>query len=61
MSDQILAFLALARGKSQVSLEEFTGHVRNSIRVIEQILAVKFETESEKKVLRVDGIGFSKS
>jgi RNA 3'-phosphate cyclase len=61
MSDQILVFLALATGKSQVTLEEFTGHVRTSIRVIEQILAVKFETESEKRLLCVDGIGFSKS
>jgi RNA 3'-phosphate cyclase len=61
MSDQILVFLALAAGKSQVSLEEFTEHVTTSIRVIEQILAVKFETEPEKKIVFIEGIGFSKS
>ncbi len=61
MSDQILVFLALAAGKSQVALQEFTGHMTTSLRVIEQILAVKFETEPEKKIVCVDGIGFSKS
>jgi RNA 3'-phosphate cyclase len=61
MSDQILVFLALAAGKSQVALEEFTEHVATSMRVIEQILKVKFEIEPKKKIVSIDGIGFSKS
>lgn len=61
MSDQILVFLALAAGKSQVALEEFTEHVATSIRVIEQILAVKFEIEPKKKIVSINGIGFSRA
>jgi RNA 3'-phosphate cyclase len=60
MSDQILVFLALVTGRSQVSLEDFTQHVTTSIKVIEQILPVKFETEPESKIVRVDGAGFSR-
>jgi RNA 3'-phosphate cyclase len=56
MSDQIIPFLALADGKSEVSVEEFTEHVNTNMLVCEKLLGVKFEKEDRK--IKVDGIGF---
>ena len=58
MSDQLLIFLALAEGKSKISVEEFTQHVETNIKVIEKILGIKFEVDREEKRIEVDGIGF---
>ncbi|MCX6821515.1 MAG: RNA 3'-terminal phosphate cyclase [Candidatus Aenigmarchaeota archaeon] len=57
MADQILVFLALAKGKSQVKVEEITEHCRTNIQVIEEILPIEFEIDKEKKEISVEGIG----
>jgi len=61
MADQIIPFLALADGKSEVTVEEITDHCLTNIFVLEKILEIKFEVEGEKgefgKIL-VDGVGF---
>jgi len=59
MADQILPFIALAKGTSEVKVENFTEHVTSNIYVIEKFLDVKFEIDKENKILRVKGIGFS--
>lgn len=59
MSDQVLPFLALAKGRSEVRVEEFTDHVKSNIRIIENVLNVKFEIDEKSKIISVDGIGFS--
>lgn len=56
MSDQIIPFLALADGESEVSVEEFTEHVNTNMLVCEKLLGVKFEKEGKK--IKVSGIGF---
>jgi RNA 3'-terminal phosphate cyclase (ATP) len=56
MSDQIIPFLALADGESEVSVEEFTEHVNTNMLVCEKLLRVKFEKEDKK--IKVSGIGF---
>jgi len=56
MSDQIIPFLALAYGESEVSIEEFTEHVNTNMIVCEKLLGVKFEKENKK--IKVNGIGF---
>jgi len=58
MADQILIFLALAKGRSQVKVEEITEHCMTNIQVIEQILPVEFKIDKEKREISVDGIGF---
>jgi len=57
-ADQILIYLALAKGRSQVMVEEITQHVKTNIRIIEQILPVEFQVDYNKKLISVDGIGF---
>jgi RNA 3'-terminal phosphate cyclase (ATP) len=58
MADQILVFLALAKGTSHVKVEEITEHCRTNIQVIEQILPVEFEIDKEKREISVEGIDF---
>jgi len=57
-ADQILVFIALAKGKSEVRLEELTDHCRTNTHVIEQILPVLFEVNEEKKEISIEGTGF---
>jgi RNA 3'-terminal phosphate cyclase (ATP) len=57
MADQILVFLALVKGKSQLKVEEITEHCRTNIQVIEEILPIEFEIDKEKKEISVEGIG----
>lgn len=43
LADQILPFMALSQGKSQVSVSEVTSHCKTNIWVIEKFLEGKFE------------------
>jgi len=56
MADQILIFLALAKGKSRVRVEGITEHCKTNISVIEEILPVEFKTN--ENIIEVEGIGF---
>jgi RNA 3'-terminal phosphate cyclase (ATP) len=58
MSDQILIFLALAKGQSRVKVEEITEHCRTNISAIEEILPVEFKIN--QNIIEVEGIGFEK-
>jgi RNA 3'-terminal phosphate cyclase (ATP) len=57
MSDQIIPFMALAGGKSSVTVEEITGHCRTNMLACEKILGVKFFVEGNR--ISCDGIGFT--
>ncbi len=46
LADQILPYLALASGKSQVTVSEITGHCQSNIWVIEKFLDGKFEIKN---------------
>ena len=59
MADQIIPFIALAKGKSRVKVEELTEHCLTNIRVCEEILGIKFEIDEENKIIEVDGLSFS--
>jgi RNA 3'-terminal phosphate cyclase (ATP) len=61
MADQVLIFLALAKGKSRVKVEEITEHCKTNIGVIEKILPVEFEIDEKRKEISVEGIGFSRN
>jgi len=58
MADQILVFLALAKGESKVKAEEITEHCRTNIQAIEEILPIEFKIEKEKKEISIEGIDF---
>ncbi|MEM5797712.1 MAG: RNA 3'-terminal phosphate cyclase [Candidatus Aenigmatarchaeota archaeon] len=52
MSDQIILFLALAKGKSEVMVEEITDHCRSNILVTEKILDIRFDIDENNKIIR---------
>jgi len=56
MADQILPFLALAEGKSKITVEKITPHCRTNISVCEKILGVKFKVDEEKREIDVGGM-----
>ena len=43
LADQLLIFMALAEGKSEITVSDLTGHVKTNMWVIEKFLDVKFE------------------
>lgn len=45
LADQILPYLALAGGKSQISVSEITNHCRTNIWVIEKFIPRRFKTK----------------
>ncbi len=57
MSDQIIPFIALAKGKSKVTIEEYTDHVKANILATEKMLNVKFEVNQKENIVAVEGIG----
>ena len=58
MADQIIPFIALAKGKSRVRVEAITEHCSTNIKVCEKILGVKFEVNEKDKLIEVDGFNF---
>ncbi len=62
MGDQIVPYMAIARGKSRAIVRELTNHLLTNIHVVEKILGVKFHTTPLEKgfSLEVEGIGFSR-
>lgn len=60
MADQILPFLALANGKSSITVEEVTQHCISNISVCEKILDCKFLVDKVNKRIEVEGMGFTR-
>jgi RNA 3'-terminal phosphate cyclase (ATP) len=46
MQDQLIIFMALARGRSSMLCGELTLHTRTSISIAEQLLPVKFDVST---------------
>src|SRR3989344_648371 len=60
-ADQLLVFMALAKGKSEIAVSKFTEHCRTNISIIEKFLECKFAVEGELNMpakISVEGIGF---
>ncbi len=58
MGDQVIPFMGLAQGTSQVKVTEITRHTKTNIFVTEKILKVNFEVEDDKPgLIRVKGMG----
>lgn len=48
MTDQILPYMAFAKGKSEVSVAKVTQHAKTNISVIERFLDVKFKVKGNR-------------
>ena len=59
MCDQIIPFIALAKGRSEITVEEITEHVRSNILVTEKILGVEFMVDEKERKIAVEGICFT--
>ncbi len=58
MSDQILPYMALAPGKSEITSTELTSHTLTNLSLLEKILAIDFDItgdEGEPGRIRVEG------
>jgi len=61
LADQLLLYMALAEGRSTITVSEITSHLLTNVWVIEQFLPVKFEVEGEvgkPGTVSVEGVGF---
>jgi len=62
LTDQLIPYLALAEGTSEITSSELTSHTLTNIALVERILGVKFEVQGRQgepgRVL-VEGRGFS--
>lgn len=63
LTDQLVPYLALAEGVSEITSAEITSHTLTNIALVEQILDVKFELQDGRGQagnIKVNGIGFAK-
>ena len=59
LADQLVLYMALAKGRSSLFAGRITKHLVTNIWVIEQFLPVRFEVDKEAGRISVDGVGFS--
>ncbi|KAH9831012.1 RNA 3'-terminal phosphate cyclase [Rhodofomes roseus] len=63
MQDQMIIFLALAKGRSSVKTGPLTLHTKTAIWVVEQLTKVRFVVHEESEssfVIQCDGIGYTR-
>jgi RNA 3'-terminal phosphate cyclase (ATP) len=61
LADQLLLYMALAEGRSTITVSEITPHLMTNVWVIEQFVPVKFTVDGEvgkPGAVSVEGIGF---
>ena len=61
-ADQLIPFMALAKGKSTINCGKLTKHCLTNIAICEKLLGVKFEvkgTPEKPAKISVEGIGFT--
>ena len=59
LADQLVLYMALAKGRSALITESIPEHLLTNIWVVEQFLPVKFDIEEETGKIWVDGIGLN--
>jgi RNA 3'-phosphate cyclase len=60
LADQLLIYMALADGLSEIKVESITEHCLTNIHVIEKMLPVNFKIDKQDKIISVEGANFSK-
>ena len=62
LADQLIPFMALAKGKSRIFCSSLSSHTITNIMITEQLLGVKFSVEGEKDkpaTISVEGTAFT--
>ena len=59
LADQLVLYMALAKGRSSFIARRITRHLATNMRVIEQFLPARFEVDEETGWVSVEGVGFS--
>ncbi|NVM57779.1 MAG: RNA 3'-phosphate cyclase, partial [Desulfobacterales bacterium] len=59
LADQLVLYMALAKGRSSLIVGSITTHLLTNIWVIEQFLPVKFDVDKETRRVSVEGVGIS--
>jgi RNA 3'-phosphate cyclase len=61
LADQLIPFMALAEGTSEILVGRMTGHMETNIKVTEEVLGVRFSVEElgEESLITVKGTGFT--
>jgi RNA 3'-phosphate cyclase len=63
LTDQLIPYMALAEGTSEITSAELTSHALTNIALVERILDVRFEVDGQMGQpgrIRVEGLGFSR-
>ncbi|MEM2907935.1 MAG: RNA 3'-terminal phosphate cyclase [Candidatus Hadarchaeales archaeon] len=63
LTDQLIPYMALAEGTSEITSAELTSHALTNIALVERILDVKFEVDGQMGQpgrIRVEGLGFTR-
>ncbi|MEW6328738.1 MAG: RNA 3'-terminal phosphate cyclase [Candidatus Micrarchaeota archaeon] len=55
--DQLLIYMALARGYSSVRVSEITAHMRTNVGLIEQMAGVMFDIDEKERKISIEGAG----
>ena len=60
MGDQIIPYMGLADGTSEVTVRGLTGHIQTNIHVVEKILGVKYDVVEKEGLcsIKTEGIGY---
>ncbi|MCD6137461.1 MAG: RNA 3'-phosphate cyclase [Deltaproteobacteria bacterium] len=58
LADQLVTYMALAKGRSSFIVERITKHLLTNIWVVEQFLPVRFEIDKARRKVSVEGTGF---
>jgi RNA 3'-terminal phosphate cyclase (ATP) len=55
LADQLIIYMALAKGRSSLHAEAITSHLETNMWLIEQFLSVRFELDRELGTISVEG------
>jgi RNA 3'-terminal phosphate cyclase (ATP) len=58
LADQLVLYMALAKGRSSIVTERITKHLKTNIWVVEQFLPVTFQVDEIEGRVSVEGVGF---
>ncbi len=57
LADQLMIFMALAKGKSRIRTSEITTHVKTNAWLIEQFIGKRISISESSNIIEINGIG----
>ena len=60
MGDQVIPYMGLAEGTSEITVKKLTGHILTNIHVVEKILEVEYDIVEKEGLylIKTEGVGF---